>query len=133
MDKFPQPQDLLKALKDLHQDPRVPRQADPEDPRPRFADLTEEDLAPWRDLPVSRLFLDDLKMRETEGLFKIYENVSMSDMESARINAGALNTVRSLLASFYPFDLPSSSVDDEFRDPASLLPKKGPLNGTDNE
>lgn len=97
-----------------------------DEPKPlRFTELFDKDISQWRDLPVTKLLLQELRDKRSEGLRQIHESVNKDEIAEARINAGALNMLDTVLSWMYPGDEPGVEPEDPFTDPAALAPKRG--------
>lgn len=86
-----------------------------------FLSLTEAELAPWRDNPVSRLLEEHLR-RELETTQRVIVGlISGNDIPAARIATGGLLVVQSLLLAMHPPELPLPEPEEPFVDPADIV------------
>lgn len=65
-----------------------------------------------------------LREQYEAGLSAVYENVKNGDFDTAKINAGGLNCLGSILASMFPMDRAAEETEEETVDPAALLAKE---------
>lgn len=82
-----------------------------------------EDLAPWRDLPISRLLMAFLNEQETIYLEQIAHAVEEDRTPDARVLTGRLGQVRTILAALNPPERRQPEIDEPFNDPASIKRK----------
>jgi len=93
---------------------------------PRFSDLKEADLAPWRDLPVSKLLVARLKDEIEDARTVIPVHVESGDSNSARIATAYLRANEQIYNSImHPASRPEDEPEEPFTDPAALLPQGG--------
>lgn len=86
-----------------------------------FLSLTEQDLAPWRDNPVTRLLEEHLR-RELETSQRVIVGlISGNDIPAARIATGGLLVVQSLILAMHPPELPIPEPEEPFVDPAEII------------
>lgn len=86
-----------------------------------FLSLTERDLAPWRDLPVSRLLEAHLLRERESGRQTVVGLISGNDIPAARIATGGVLLVESLLLAFHPPEAPPIEPEEPFVDPAEII------------
>ena len=85
-----------------------------------LSDLTPQELAPWLDLPISKLLIQRLRDEETSALNHIANKIDEGKIDEARITKGGLNLVRLLLRDLFPPDAPPETVDDTFVHPNAI-------------
>lgn len=96
----------------------------PQGPPVHFLALTEQDLRPWRDHPVSRLLEAHLR-RECEVTQRhIARLIAGNNIPQARIATGGLLVVESLISAMHPYEPPPPEPEEPFVDPAEIIRPK---------
>lgn len=107
------------------------RDPDQEGPRPldhpaHLLGLEDKDLAPWRDLPVSRLLVRHLQEECEAAREAVTRFVEEGNEVAARIAVGGLRYGQALLAALHPPQRSAPPPEEPFVDPAALPPKDEP-------
>ena len=96
-----------------------------EQPQPEhFLDLKHQDLAPWRDQPISRLLCQWLNEERQACLETIALAVESDKVNEARVYSGRLRQLVAFTAALHPPERPQPLAEEEFEDPAALKVKK---------
>lgn len=90
-----------------------------------FSTLTEEDLRPWREQPISKLLIEFLREQCEKSLDHIADCIDEDKVTEAKITRGGLLVCKDLILRLeHPPERPRVEVEDEaFVDPAALRGK----------
>lgn len=92
--------------------------------KPQWADLQEQDLAPWRALPVTSLLLDRLRREIEDATMMIPHHIENGEYKKADLATAYLRAHERLLNDIeHPRERTEAAPEEPFRDPAALQPK----------